>query len=83
MKEDAKTLRKWLKIGWGGSKIQRLKFDNILLTDESPIHKENLIWGRKVQDQIFMDSIKFYWSFNWVYGGFDCKKNWFLSQFEL
>jgi hypothetical protein len=31
------------KIGWGGSKIQRLKFDSILLTDESPVNKENSI----------------------------------------
>jgi hypothetical protein len=23
---------------------------------------------------MFMDSIKFYWRFNWIYGGFDCKK---------
>jgi hypothetical protein len=23
---------------------------------------------------MFMDSIKFYWKFNWIYGGFDCKK---------
>ena len=30
-----------------------------------------------------MDSIKFYLRFNWIYGGLDCKKNWFLSQFRL
>jgi hypothetical protein len=23
---------------------------------------------------MFMDSIKFYWKFNWIYRGFDCKK---------
>jgi hypothetical protein len=30
--------------------------------DESPVDKENSIWGRKVQNQMFMDSFKFYWS---------------------
>jgi hypothetical protein len=50
---------------------------------EAPIDKENLIWGRKIQDQMFMDSIKFYWRFNWIYEGFDCKKNLFWSQFGL
>jgi hypothetical protein len=29
---------------------------------------------------MFMDSIKFYWRFNWIYEGFDCKKNWFLKS---
>jgi len=56
-------------------KTQKLKFDSILLTDKSPVDKENSIWERKVQNQIFMDSIKLYWRFNWLYGGFDCKKN--------
>ena len=56
------------KIDWGGLKIQRLKFDSISLTDESPVDKKNSIWGRKVQNQMFMDSIKFYWRFNWIYG---------------
>jgi hypothetical protein len=32
---------------------------------------------------MFIDSIKFYLRFNWIYGGFDCKKNQFLSQFRL
>jgi len=32
---------------------------------------------------MFMDSIKFYLRFNWIYGGFDWKKNRFLSQFRL
>jgi len=35
--------KKWVKIGRGGSKIQRLKFDSILLTGESPVDKENSI----------------------------------------
>jgi len=69
--------RLWLGIGWGGSKIQELKFDIKFFTDESPVDKENSIWERKVQNQIFIDSIKFYLRFNWIYEGFDCKKNWF------
>jgi len=32
---------------------------------------------------MFMDSIKLYPRFNWIYGGFDCKKIDFLSQFRL
>jgi len=52
-----------------------LKFYSIFLTDESLVDKENLIWRRKVQNQMFMDSIKFYWRFNWIYRGFDYKKN--------
>jgi hypothetical protein len=38
---------------------------------------------RKIQNQMFMDSIKVYLRFNWINGGFDCKKNWFLNQFRL
>ena len=48
---------------------------------KSLVNKENWIWKRKVQKQIFIDSIKFYWRFNWIYWGFDCKRNWFLRQF--
>jgi len=36
-----------------------MKFNSILLTDESPTDKENSIWGRNVQNQMFKDSIKF------------------------
>jgi hypothetical protein len=60
------ALWKLLEFGWGGSKIQRLKFDSILLTDESSVDKENSIWGRKVQNQMFINSIKLYWKFNWI-----------------
>jgi len=83
MKKNTGTPIKWLGIGWGGSKIQELKFDSIFLTGESPVHKENSIWGKKVQNRMFMDSIKCYLRFNWIYEGFDCKKNWFLGQFRL
>jgi hypothetical protein len=56
-----------------------LKFDSIFLTGESPVNKENSIWGRKVQNQMFTDPIKSYLRFNWIYGVFDCKKKWFLN----
>jgi len=68
---------------WGGLKIQRLKFDSILLTNDSPVDEENSIWGRKIQNQMFMGSIKCYWRFNWIYGEFDCKKIDFWSYFGL
>ena len=55
-----------------------MKFDS-----KNPVDKENSIWGRKVQNQMFMDSIKFYPRFKWIYGGFDCKKIDFLCQFKL
>ena len=58
-------------------KCKRLKFDSISLTGKGIIDKENSIWRRKVRNQMFMDSIKFYLRFNWIYGEFDCKKNWF------
>jgi hypothetical protein len=83
VRKGCQNALKMVKIGWGGSKLQRLKFDSILLTGESLVDKENLIWERKVQNQMFMDSIKFYWRFNWLYGEFDCKKNWLWSQFGL
>ena len=67
------------KIGWGDSKMQKVE----IWQWESPVDKENSIWRRKVQNQMFMDSIKSYLRFNWIYGGFDCKKNWFLSQFRI
>jgi len=38
---------------------------------------------RKVQNQMFMDSIKFYPRFNWIYRRFDCKKIDLLSLFRL
>jgi hypothetical protein len=40
-------------------KKKRLKFDSIFFTDENFIDKENLIYGRKVQDQMFKNSIRF------------------------
>ena len=41
-------------------KNQKLNFDSISLTVGSPDDKENLICERKMQNQKFMDSIKFY-----------------------
>jgi len=45
-------------------KCKRLKFYSILLTDESLVDKENSILKKYIQNQIFMDSIKFYLRFN-------------------
>jgi hypothetical protein len=45
--KGCQNAKKWSKIGWGGLKIQRLKFDSILLTGESPVDKENSIWEKK------------------------------------
>ena len=50
MRKDVGEPKKKSKIGWGGSKIQNLNFDNIFLTDESLNDKENSIWERKVQN---------------------------------
>jgi hypothetical protein len=33
--------------------MQRLKFNSISLTDKNLVDKENSIWGRKVQNQMF------------------------------
>jgi len=64
-------------------KYKRLKFDIIFLTGESPVDKKNSIWEKKIQNQMFMDSIKFYLRFTWIYGGFDCKNIDLLSQFRF
>jgi hypothetical protein len=40
-------LIKWPEIDWGGSKIQKKKFNSIFLTNESSIDKENSIGGKK------------------------------------
>jgi len=45
-------------------KCKRLKFNSISLTDESTIDKENSILKKYIQNQMFMDSIKFYLRFN-------------------
>ena len=68
-----------VRIGWEGLEIQELKFGVIFLANESLVDKENSSWGRKVQNQMFMDLIKHYLRFNWIYGGLDCKKIWFFK----
>jgi hypothetical protein len=45
-------------------KCKRLKFDSLLLIDESPVDKENSILKKYIQNQMFRDSIKFYLRFN-------------------
>ena len=44
---DAGAPRKWLEFGWGGSKIQRLKFYSISLTGGSPVDKEKFNLRKK------------------------------------
>jgi len=53
------------------------------LTMRALLIRKIQIWGRKFQNQIFMDSIKFYPRFNSIYGGFDCNKIEFWSQFRF
>jgi len=55
---------KWPKLVKEVKKCKRLKFYSILLTDESLVDKENSILKKYIQNQIFMDSIKFYLKFN-------------------
>jgi len=45
--------------------------------------KKIQVGEEKSKNQMFMDSIKFYPRFNWIYRGFDCKKIDFVSQFRL
>ena len=47
--------KNWLR----SFKNTKIKINSILLTDESPIDKENSIWGRNIQNQSFINSIKF------------------------
>jgi len=60
-----------------------LKFDSLSLVNESPVDKENPISKKYVQNKMFMDSIKLYPRFNWIYRWFDYKKIDLLSQFRL
>jgi hypothetical protein len=41
------------KIGWGGSKMQRLKFDTISLIDKNPINKKNSIWKKYLKSDVY------------------------------
>jgi hypothetical protein len=82
-RSEKRMLECWKMIEIGDSKIQELKFWQYIFYWWESWDKENSIWERKVQNQMFMDSIKFYPRFNWIYGGFDCKKIDFLSQFRL
>jgi len=45
-------------------KYKMVKFDSIFFTDESLVDKKNLIFEKYIQNQMFMDSIKFYLRFN-------------------
>jgi len=68
-------LKKEQKLVKEVQKYKNWNFDSIFFTDESHEDNKNSIWERKIQNQMFMDSIKFYARFNWIYRGFDCKKN--------
>jgi hypothetical protein len=61
MPERPKMAKNWLKI-FKNANI--LKFDNISLMNESCVDKENSILKIYIQNQMFMDSIKFYQGFN-------------------
>jgi hypothetical protein len=58
-KKDCWNAEKMPKFVEEIQKCKRLKFDS-----ESPVDEKNSILGRKVQNQMFMDSIKFYQRFN-------------------
>jgi hypothetical protein len=58
-KKDCWNTEKMPKLVEEIQKCKRLKFDS-----ESPVDEKNSILGRKVQNQMFMDSIKFYPRFN-------------------
>ena len=71
------------KIGWEGSKMQKVEIWQYIFNWWEPCWQKNSILKKYIQNQMFMDSMKFYPRFNWIYGGFDCKKIDFLSQFRL
>ena len=65
------------KNGWGGLKIQRLKFHNISLTDESLVDKEN---SRKKE----MSKIRCLWtSFNFIEGLIEFMKGFIVRKFDF
>ena len=68
------------KIGQGILKYKDWIFGSIFLKDESPFEKENLNFEEKSPN---LDIYRLNWIFIWIYRRFDCKKNWFLSQFGL
>jgi len=55
-------------------------FDSIFFKEESPVEEGNLKFEEKSPN---LDVYGLSWIFKWIYRGFDCKKNWFLSQFGL
>jgi hypothetical protein len=71
-----------VKIGLGGSKMQKVKIWRYILLMRA-LGTRKIQFFKKIQNQMFMDSIKFYLRFNWIYRGFDCKKIDLLSQFRL
>jgi hypothetical protein len=64
VRKDVEAPKNGQKLVEEVKKIQILKFDSISLTNESLVDKENSILKKYIQNQIFMDSIKFYRGFN-------------------
>jgi hypothetical protein len=75
MSERLKIARNWLR----RLKNSKIKIWQYILQMKSPVDKEKFNLRKKIQNQMFMDLIKFYWRFNWIYIWFDYKKDWFLS----
>jgi len=69
--------RKKAKIGWGGSKMQKVEIWQYVVDWWKPCWQRKFNLKKNIQNQMFIDSITFYLRFNWIYGEFDCKKNWF------
>ena len=61
-------------------KIQRLDFWQYILEGGEPCWEGKFGLEEKNPN---LDVFGFNWFFKWFYRGFDCKKNWFLSQFGL
>jgi hypothetical protein len=51
-----------------------------LLTKKNQFKEEK---SKIIYIYIYKESIRFCWKINWVYEGFDCNENLFLSQFRL
>jgi hypothetical protein len=70
--------QKKAKIGRGGLKMQNVEIWQYIVDWWEPCWQKKFNFEKKyIQNQMFIDSIKFYLRFNWIYRGFDCKKNWF------
>jgi len=71
------------QIGWRGSKIQKVEIWQYIFDWWERCWQGKFNLRKKNPKSDVYGSIKSYLRFNWIYGVFDCKKNWFLSQFQL